>query len=113
MWFGNAVFFGGGGQRNGGRVVALERPRWAIWSNFLVAFPVSAGPGWGDKLNLLDAVGLAPGAVVGGLAPLLGDQHPTGTGLEPGPQLIPRAVMGWGCGWGVSCVVLVLLLVWR
>ena len=52
LWFGNAVFFGGGGQRNGGWVVALERPRWAIWSNFLVAFPVSAGPGWGDKLNL-------------------------------------------------------------
>ena len=61
----------------------------------------------------LDAVGLAPGAVVGGLAPLLGDQHPTGTGFEPRPQLIPRAVMGWGCGWGVSCVVLVLLLIWR
>ena len=61
----------------------------------------------------LDALGLEPTAVVGGLAPLLGDQHPTGTGLEPGPQLIPRAVMGWGCGWGASCVVLVLLFVSR
>ena len=112
LWFGNAVlFWRWGASEMGAGSLLLKGRGGQFGATSLLLFLFRLAQGGVTSSICLDAVGLAPGAVVGGLAPLLGDQHPTGTGLEPGPQLILRAVIGSEAGWGDSFLVLVLLLV--